>query len=258
MQNIAAATAALLFALPARQRLSASDLVLPADSFSNSYVLCQTLAALISPASVAINSVAGPGVDLALATRNISPTVVIASPETLSSLHQAETARLTSGLQKLAHSSQTSVMSAGRMPSSTLVSNLFGAQSSMSATPGKLRLILVSERANTDAPKLSSAMLCDLRVFTRARICYALTASRVAGAVAQTNLYDYRMDTSGHSHFGVPVSSVEVKLANRNDKEVDENAPRGEIVVAGPSVAGGEAKLGVQGTFREDCTLAYA
>jgi len=236
-----------------RQRFSPSDLVLPADSFSNSYVLCQTLAALVSHSSLAINSVAGPGVDLALATRSISPTVVIASPETLLTLHRSEIARLT-GLQKFAHSTQISALAAGRMPSSTFASRLFGARNSVDAS-GKLRLVVVSTRANTDAPALSGIMLSDLRVFLGARICYALAAANVAGAVAQTNIYDYR---AGRDHFGVPVSSVEVKLANKDDGQLAGSMPSGEVVVSGPSVVGGQARIGVKGVFGEDCTLAYA
>ena len=49
--NIVAATGALISAIPLRQRLSSADLVLPADGFAHSYVLCQTLAALFMHAS---------------------------------------------------------------------------------------------------------------------------------------------------------------------------------------------------------------
>ncbi|PNS21161.1 hypothetical protein CAC42_3499 [Sphaceloma murrayae] len=258
--NIVAATASLGIAIPQRQRLTSADLVLPIDSFSQVYVLCQTLAALYSHANLAINSVAGPGVDLKLASRTVSPTVVIASAETLSAMHERETSAITNAFQRLALGSQTQALSAGRMPIDSLLFKLLGPAGSGSATaPGQLRLILVAERAGTDAPAISSSMLSDLRVFTKARICYALTAPDVAGAVAQTNLYDYRADTTpGHSHFGVPLASCEVKLISQNDADVDGSTPKGEIVVSGPSVAGGEARLGVQGRVREDCTIAYA
>ncbi|PSK36594.1 hypothetical protein B9Z65_1777 [Elsinoe australis] len=258
--NLVAATAALGVAVPQRQRLSSSDLILPADSFSQVYVLCQTFAALYSHSSLAINSVAGPGVDLTLASRSVSPTVIIASAETLAAIHHRETSAITNGMQRFALVSQSQAMSAGRMPTDTLLFKLLGPGSGGSgAAPGKLRLIFVAERTGTDAPALSSTMLSDLRIFTKARICYALTAPEVAGAVAQTNMYDYRMDTSpGHSHFGVPLASCEVKLVSAKDSDVDGSTPKGEIVVTGPSVTCGEAKLGVQGRIKEDCTLAYA
>ena len=101
-------------------------------------------------------------------------------------------------------------------------------------------------------------MLSDLRIFTRARICYALTAAKVAGAVAQTNVFDYRREEgSGCSLFGIPLSSVEVKVANTDDSQLGHTKPSGEIVVSGPAVSGdADVKLGVQGMFREDGTLA--
>lgn len=254
-----AAVAALAFALPLRQRYSASDLVLPADTFSSSYVLCQTLAALFQHASLAINSVAGPGVDLSLASRSVSPTVIIASAETMANLHKSEAARRTGSLQKLAHNSQASALAAGNMTRSTFLSRTFSPELASTGTkPGKLRLILVSERNGTEAPVLTSRMLNDLRIYTNSRICYALTVSRVAGAVAQTSLYDYRADDGrGYGHFGVPVSSVEIKLINKDDNKVAGNTPTGELAAIGPSVVDGQARLGFDCRIREDSTLAY-
>ena len=246
-------------AIPQKQRIGPADLVLPADSFSSTYVLCNVMAALYSHASLAINSVAGPGVDLKLASRTISPTVVIASAETMAAIHQRETGAITGTIQRYAHVNQSQAMSAGRMPTDKWLFKLLSPPVSAGGNPGQLRLILVAERLGTDAPALSSHTLSDLRIFNRARICYALTAPEVAGAVAQTNLYDYRMEsTAGHSHFGVPLSCCEIKLTSANDQDVDGNSPKGEINVAGPSVAGSEVNLGVRGQFREDCTLAYA
>jgi len=146
------------------------------------------------------------------------------------------------------------------MPTNTVLSKLLGSgDCAISTTPGRLRLILASQRAGSEALQLDSSTLNDLRIYTKARICYALGASKVAGAVSQTNVYDYRGDDRpGHGHFGVPVSSVEIRLANKDDGLVGGNTPRGQIVASGPSVVGGEARLGVEGVFREDCTLAYA
>lgn len=227
LQNIVSAVGALSSALPLRQRLSPADLVLPADSFSHSYVLCLTFAALFNHASLAINSVAGPGVELPRVTRSVSPTIIIASAETLANTHTAETAGISSSIQKIAHVSQSQAQSAGRMPTDTLLFKLLAPSGN---TPGKLRLIFTSERVGASSPALSSTMLSDLRIFTRSRICYALTAANVAGAVAQTNLFDYRgTDGTQHSHFGVPLSSVEVKLVSKNDAKVDGNLPEGEV-----------------------------
>lgn len=255
-----AAVASLAYALPMHQRYGPSDLILPADTFSNSYVLCQTLAALFQHASLAINSVAGPDVDLSLVCRTVSPTVIIASAEPMAALHKQESARRTGFLQKLGHNSLAQALAVGNMTRSTFLSRTFSPQNTItSPRPWKLRLILVSERNDTDAPVLTSSMLNDLRIYTSSRICYALTVPRVTGAVSQTNLYDYRTDDGrGYSHFGVPVSSVEIKLRNKDDGKVAGNTPVGEVVAIGPSVAGGLAALGFQGRIREDSTLGYA
>lgn len=230
------AIGALISALPMRQRINPSDLVLPADSFSNSYVLCLTLASLYLHASLAINSVAGPGVNLALASRGVSPTVVIASAETLANMHTADMAGVTSGIQKVAHVSQAQAMSAGRMPTDNILFKLLAPRgSAIGNTPGKLRLIFAAERLGAETPALSSTLLSDLRILTRARICYALTTAKIAGAVAQTNMYDYRrVDQPGHSHFGAPLSSVEIKLVDKNDSLVGATIPSGEVCVFQP------------------------
>lgn len=190
-RNLVSATAALISTIPLRQRLTPADLVLPASSFSLSYVLCNTLAALYSHASLAINSVAAPGVPLKILTRGIQPTVIIASAETLAEVHRVETASLSNPVQKLGKFTHEQAMSSGRMPSNNfLFSFLAPAPSASGNKPGTLRLLLTSERFGSDTPALSSGMLSDLRIFTGSRICYALTAPDVAGAVAQSNVFD--------------------------------------------------------------------
>ena len=126
-------------------------------------------------------------------------------------------------------------------------------------TPGKLRLIYTAQAAGTASPLLSESVLSDLRIFTGARVVYALTAPRVAGAVAQTQYHDYRVQGEGEgSHFGPPVSAVEVLLKDAPGHKITDLNYTGEIVVRGPAVAGGEAALGVVGTMRVDNCLAYA
>jgi acyl-CoA synthetase (AMP-forming)/AMP-acid ligase II len=259
--NIAAATGALISALPAPQRLTKSDTFLPADIFTNSYCLCLTLGALFSQSTVIINSVAGPGVDLSLATRTVAPTVVAVSAETAAKLHNDTTTSITGGLKKLAHYLETRVLTSGRMPTDTFFSRLNAPKrAAIGTTPGKLRLLFISERAGQHTPPLSSDDLSDLRIYSNARVIYALTASKVAGAVAQTNVYDYRRGVTPankHSHFGAPLSCVEVKLKDTSTHKTTDEQTVGEVYVNGPSVAGGEASLGFNGTFREDHTLAY-
>ncbi|KAF2113880.1 hypothetical protein BDV96DRAFT_578457 [Lophiotrema nucula] len=260
-QNLSAATGALISALPGPQRINPSDSFLPADTFTQSYALTLTLAALFAHATVVINSVAGPGVDLTLATRYVAPTIAVVSAETAAKLHSTTTTSITGSLKKLAHYLETKALTAGRLPTDSFLTRLNApTRASVGSTPGKLRLVFVSERAGHNTPPLTSEDLSDLRIYTNARIIYALTAAKVAGAVAQTNVYDYRRGvtpSNKHSHFGVPLSSVEVKLKDTPGHKTTDDGAAGEVTVSGPAVAGGETSLGVNGTFREDHTLAY-
>ncbi|CAN9079869.1 unnamed protein product [Alternaria alternata] len=260
-QNLTAAIGALITSLPASHRLNPSDTFLPADAFTHSYSLCLTLAALFSHATVIIQSVAGPGVDLELATRSIAPTVTVISAETAAKLHNSTKISITGGPQKLAHYLETRMLTAGRLPTDNLLTKLNApARAAIGTTPGKLRLVFVSERQGLNTPPLSSEDLSDLRIFTKARVVYALTTAKVAGAVAQTNIYDYRRGetpSNKHSHFGVPLSCVEIKLKDTPQHKTTDDQTAGELVVNGSSVVGGEVHLGVNATIRDDHTLAY-
>jgi hypothetical protein len=222
--------------------------------------LCLTLAAFFSHSTVIINSVAGPGVDLTLATRSLAPTIIVVSAETALKLHSTTTASALGSLKNLAHYLESRVLASGRLPTDSLLTRFNApARATLGTTPGKLRLVFTSERAGLNTPPLSSRDLSDLRIYTQARVVYALTAAKVAGAVAQTNIYDYRLGapSSKHSHFGVPLSSLEAKVRDTPTHKTTEEQSVGELVVSGSSVAGGEAALGVNATFREDHTLAY-
>lgn len=116
----------------------------------------------------------------------------------------------------------------------------------------KLRLLMIY--SSPSSASLTSSQLSDLRSGLGVRIGYALTAKDVAGAVAQTNILDYRVK-SGMAYFGPPLSCVEVKLVGE-ESDMGKVVPKGKINVKGPSVVGGETVLeGVDGTFGEDNTL---
>jgi hypothetical protein len=208
---------------------------------------------LFSHSTVIINSVAGPGVDLTLASRSIAPTITVVSAETAAKLHSTTKSSVTGGPKKFAHYLETRMLTAGRLPTDTFLSRLNApSRASVGTTPGKLRLLFVSERAGLNTPPLSSEDLSDLRIYTKARVVYALTAAKVAGAVAQTNVYDYRRglaSSNKHSHFGVPLSSLEIKLKDTAQHRTTDDQSAGELMVTGSSVAGGEASLGINGEF---------
>ena len=184
---------------------------------------------------------------------------------------------MVSAAQKLGNYSRAQALAAGRMPSDGWLFRLLApAASASEGKPGKLRLLLVahelSGREDGEAltPPLSSTQLSDLRLLLKARICYALTHPAVAGAVAQTHVFDYRrFDGVGASHFGVPLSSLEVCLRSPGDDARvagGQGSLEGEVWVRGPSVVRhteasegeGWVSLGVEGRFGEDGTLSLA
>jgi hypothetical protein len=234
--NLISAVAGLMFTVPTSQRMSPSDLFLPADSLANTHTLALTLAALYSNASVAFNSAACQAPDLTTATRGIAPTVVAATPAALLKTHEQTVSGFTGALAKNIHWLQTrSLTEAGVMPAASLLSRLNDRfLPAVGNAPGKLRLIFVAERAGAGTPPLSSSVLSDLRVFTGARIMYALTAAKVAGAVAQTGFYDYRVfddegQSGGYSHFGPPLSNTEVLLRDTEGVKNADGESRGEV-----------------------------
>ncbi|RCI08099.1 hypothetical protein L249_6255 [Ophiocordyceps polyrhachis-furcata BCC 54312] len=252
--NLVSGIAGQLAAIPARDKMGPWDLFLPVDSLTNVYTLVLTLAAVYSNASLALNSVAGPAVDLVLATKGIAPTVVVVGPETLAGLHKDSVVRVASGLGRLSHAMSTRTLAGQGVFAPANVLSVFSPRPAIGTTPGKLRLIYAADRAGTGMARLSSAMLSDVRIMTGARVVYALSAGRVAGAVSQTSLFDYRVD--GGSHFGAPPTSVEVFFRDKGGYKTTDSAVEGEVMARGPCVSGAEASTGVVGRMRPDQTLS--
>jgi len=231
--NLVSAISAQIAAMPVTQRMSPSDLFLPIDSLSTLYPLVMTLAALYCNSSLALQSVAGRNANLEAATQGVAPTIIVASASTISKTHREVSERMASPVLKAVHWSQTrSLTQDGVMPVASMFTRLNDSmRPAIGTTPGKLRIVFVSEQAGGDSPALSSLDLCDLRIFTGARVVYALTAAKVAGAVAQTSFYDYRVanDAGKHSHFGPPLSSVEILLRDTKDHKMTDNLAVGEV-----------------------------
>ncbi|CAK7222829.1 hypothetical protein SCUCBS95973_004969 [Sporothrix curviconia] len=259
--NLVSALAAQLFAIPSAQRLGPSDLFLPADSLTHTHTLILTLAALYSNASVVLNSVAPQAGDLSLATRGIAPTVVVATPAAVLSTHsQTERNVRNSAFASVLLGWQTRTLAEGGViPSATALVSRFldSVRPAIGTTPGKLRLLYVAERATAGTPAVSSTVLSNLRVFTGARVIYALTGAKIAGAAAQTAFYDYRVAPGTYAPFGSPLTSTEYFVRSKGQYEVTDDKLEGEIIIRGPAVVGSEAALGVIGRIRDDNTLAY-
>lgn len=232
--NLVAAISAQLSAIPTSQKISPSDLFFPADSLSSNYTLVLTLAALYYNASVALNSVAGRDADLFKATRGVSPTIIVTSAHTLAKVHADTASKLSNVVYNVVHWFQTRTLTQkGVMPMASIFTRFNDSlRPAVGTPPGKLRLVFVSEQAAGDSAPLTSLALSDLRIFMGARVIYALTAAKVAGAVTQTAFYDYRVDPNEpgkYSHFGAPVSSVEVFLRDTKHRKVTDEEIQGEV-----------------------------
>ncbi|KAJ5796940.1 uncharacterized protein N7518_005480 [Penicillium psychrosexuale] len=253
-ENLVSAIGALTSALPRTQRFNPTDIVLPIDSLSRTYPLCITMAALFANSSIALNSVAGEDVDFALATAGVSPTVIIASSQTMAEYHDNIMRPHTGIISSLGRWLQARTLDAGNMPTRNVFSQLARVSPTSELSLDELRLLCISHRIDGDpAVHLTSEQLTDLRIFTGARLVYALTGPGVAGAIAQTNAFDYRC-LPGPSHFGAPLSSTEITMTN-----ISEDSPygteEGQITVSGPAVVGGTVTLPERGRISKDNTL---
>jgi hypothetical protein len=244
-QNIVAAIAAQIFALPPQHRLGPADLVVSLESLSNIWALTLTLAALYSNSSIGLTSVAGSKAKYDVAFKAVSPTVILATTTTMSHAYNDIRATTSNVWQKFLRWMQARSLLSGIMPK-------------FSGTLPSPRLVYVAESTNDKNPPLTSNELFDLRILTGTRIIHCLTNERVAGAIAQTNIFDYQTRGAGVStpHFGPPLSSVEVKFKEADGRS-GKDGTTGRLVVTGPAVADGETTIDRVMTVTESNTLCY-
>lgn len=234
-KNIVAAVAAQITALPRAHRFSTSDLFLPADALTTPAVLVLTLAALFSNASIALSSVSGSDVSLSSIAPRLSPTIIAGTSNQAFQLHEDTSANIKSTSHRYALHTQRSVLQSGIMPhaASPLASKLTTPVSAnIGSIPGKLRLLYVLDRTNTDSPPTSSIRLTDIRAFTGARVIHALTTAKVAGPIAQTNFFDYRTqsDSKEPGHFGVPPACLELLVKDKGEYSTSDERAQGEVI----------------------------
>jgi hypothetical protein len=250
-QTIIAATASQLSVLPRNHRFDPSDLVMPIDALTSTYPLVVTLAALYSNTSLALTPAAGSdaGYDSAFpSVSSVAPTIVVASAQTMLSDMKEKTAANIGNMAKIQYALGARALAAGHMSNPNTLENKAGP-----------RIIYISTSASSESTFLTFKQLNDVRLVTGARTIYALTVPNVAGAIAQTSIFDYRLTDYPNqlSHFGAPTSSVEIKLVDTASSKIDDDKdPVGHIIVKGPAVVSGETKIEVMGRIREDQTFA--
>jgi hypothetical protein len=124
---------------------------------------------------------------------------------------------------------QAQTLDAGNMPSQNFFSRLAQVGPTAELSLENLRLLCISHRVDAAASvRLTSEQLTDLRIYMGARIVYALTGPGIAGAISQTNVFDYR-DLNGPSHFGAPLSSTEITLTGVSENQTSEENPEGQV-----------------------------
>ena len=133
-----------------------------------------------------------------------------------------------------------------------------GIMPKISSEPAKPRLVYTFESSASRDDPMNSSDLGDLRLLTGARTVYAFTDARVAGAVSQTSIYDYRSNDGEQAVFGGPLSSIEFKLVDEDGHKNSDEKALGKLVITGPAVVGGETKVDRFMTMTDFNTLAYA
>ena len=147
---------------------------------------------------------AGDSIDLIHATSQTSPTIVLASPATVTAYLSHPDTKLPGGIGKF-------------MVQRTLQQGNIPAKTPSSTQLSHLRVLLIPQSISAEkTSRLSSSTLHSLRTLLKCRIGYALTAPLVAGALSQTNVFDYR-DKGKVVGVGPPVSSVEVHLTGEEE-----------------------------------------
>ena len=217
------------------------------------YALVMTMVALYSRASILLTSNTGPTVDYLTGFRSkIVPTIVLAPPETLIRHLEDVAKKPKSIIRRFREWQATRSLISGSFPK-------------IPSGPLSARLIFTTQSTNLNR-SLTADQLSQLRVVTGSRIVHALTNPRVAGAVTQTHVYDYRTqgttppDGDQSSDFGPPLSCLDIKLLETKQYRWDRNGRQaGHLSVEGPAVPNGTVKIKEPAlmAITEQNTLAY-
>ncbi|CCX10488.1 Similar to Long-chain-fatty-acid--CoA ligase 3; acc. no. O95573 [Pyronema omphalodes CBS 100304] len=266
-RNIIAGVAALAVTLPKNERYMPEDVFLPVDTLADLYTRIHLYTALSSGTTVALNSTGGKHADVELTCRVIAPTIIVVSPESLLEMHRATKSTMKEFLHGIVHYFQTKTLADGRIPQGNFLTNFGGCP--RPNVGGKLRLVFVVEAAGDKTSQaITSLDLSDARVFFKSKVVYGLKHHKVAGPLAQQNVYDYRVQAEALpseknprkcAHFGPPTPGVEIKLRDMGEfTATDAEGPRGEVMISGAPVSGGQQALGFAGKWEKECVLSYA
>jgi len=269
--NIVSAVAAQAAVLPKTEKYTPEDVLVPVNTLSDLYTRIHLYTALAAGSTIALNAIAGREASVESTILNVNPTIIVASPTSLLNLYRQTRGTMIELWHSLIHTLQTrTLVTHGQIPKGNFFTRLndYGRP----RVGSRLRLVFTAELAgNADSQPLNSLDLSDLRIFLKSKVVYALAHHSVAGAIAQQNVFDYRIQKPkvlpsrnkgierSCAHFGAVMPGCEVWTEDVEGLTADDEVgPRGQVVVKGPVVSGGgPRRLGVKGWFRDDGVLGY-
>lgn len=235
-QNLAAAVASHIKVLPSSHQWTEKDRVLIFTSELSMFTVVSLLTAFVSKSSlVFLSKMTMVPQQLLKASK---PSIIVTDDETTFSL--LEQIQDLSLLPTIKQQLNEAKLSRGTLPSHAVLSVFSPVRLIYSSTSILDNSKPVERIEDSERTHLNSADTNAIRALTGARFIHALTSPLVAGPIASTNVYDYRLNSSHDqqylTNYGPIAACLEAMLKDepKNSGSVDEN--RGRLFVRGCSL----------------------
>ncbi|KAK9476748.1 hypothetical protein V1514DRAFT_344383 [Lipomyces japonicus] len=246
-RNIVSAVAAQLRVIPQAQQWKPADIIVPAESLHHLYSRILFLAALTAGSTVIFAGVSGEGYDRE-AIKFINPTILISTAGALVDIVNHKL----SLFERLKLQRASGILGSGNLPSPVLrifpsLRILYTHEEQPPGVSTTSRSIHIEDSHYTS---LHSADLSKLRALLGTHVVYALTHARVAGAICQTHVYDYRNEGSVRT-FGPVVPAIEAIVRDAEDFKGGDR--QGQLIIRGlPTADKGWVSTGIIGQWDSD------
>lgn len=235
-QNLTAAVASHIKVLPSSHQWSEKDRVLIFTSELSMFTVVSLLTAFVSKSSlVFLSKMTIVPQQLLGATK---PSIIVTDDETtFSLLEQIQDLSLLSTIKQKLNEAK---LSRGTLPSHAVLSSFSPVRLIYSSTCILDNSEPVERTEDSERTHLNSADTNAIRALTGARFIHALTSPLVAGPIASTNVYDYRLNSSQDqqylTNYGPVAACLESMLKDepKNSGSADDN--RGRLFVRGCSL----------------------
>ncbi|KAK9456994.1 hypothetical protein V1511DRAFT_495911 [Dipodascopsis uninucleata] len=230
--NIVSAVAAQIKIINIDNEWTNNGVFVPLSPISNLHTRILVFVAIVTGTSVVFCGTSGKGYDIEAAIQ-IEPTIIAGTSKIVMSLNEYRSPPL---LLKLRLQRNEGLLAQGNLPSPIL--DMFP----------RLKYLYIHEICEehslfntnkttnqSNVTALTSAQLSHLRALFGAHVIYSLTHPKVAGAICQTNAYDYR-NLGDVNIYGPPLPSLEAVVRDASDVKGKDR--QGHLFVEGPAVAG--------------------